>query len=145
MGENVAQFAFGQKFDRQFGDDSGIFAAQCAAGLADLLRNFPLSRFKVSEAFAFGHSGHGIFLSDGLPATCFLSMECIMIAMEMLQLGCVCLWRDVPQKRTKTPAGSPAPSGTRQRSGKRAAKEGRTARGRFVMHRTHGCCERETP
>lgn len=45
-----------------------------------------------------------------------------MIAMEMLQLGCVGLWRDVPRARTETPAGSPAPSGTRQRSGKCAAR-----------------------
>ncbi|WP_165418811.1 hypothetical protein [Sphingobium xenophagum] len=145
MGKDVAQLAFSQKLDLQFGDDRGIFAAQSAAGLVDLLRDFLLSRFKVSEAFAFGHSGHGIFLSDGLPTTCFLSMECIMIAMEMLQRGCLCLLGDVPRARTETPAGSPAPSGTRQRSGKRAAKEGRTAQGRFVMHRTHGCCEREPP
>ncbi|AOF94553.1 hypothetical protein BSY17_3335 (plasmid) [Sphingobium sp. RAC03] len=36
--------------------------------------------------------------------------------------------------------GSPAPTGTRQRSASALRKAGRTAQGRFVMDPTHGCC-----
>ena len=47
-----------------------------------------------------------------------------------------------PEKQQKE---CPAPTGTRLRSASALRKAGRTAQGRFVMHRTHGCCERELP
>ena len=48
----------------------------------------------------------------------------------------------IPENQQK---GSPAPTGTRQRSASALRKAGRTAQGRFVMDPTHGCCGRIMP
>lgn len=48
----------------------------------------------------------------------------------------------IPENQQK---GSPAPTGTRQRSASALRKAGRTAQGRFVMDPTHGCCSHITP
>lgn len=46
-----------------------------------------------------------------------------------------------PRTTAKLQQGCPAPAGTRLRSASALRKAGRTARGRFVMDPTHGCCE----
>lgn len=45
-----------------------------------------------------------------------------------------------PRTTAKLQQGCPAPAGTRLRSASALRKAGRTARGRFVMDPTHGCC-----
>ena len=47
-----------------------------------------------------------------------------------------------PRTTAQLQQGCPAPAGTRLRSASALRKAGRTARGRFVMDPTHGCCRR---
>lgn len=66
--EQVAKFAFRELFDGKLGNHIGIFSAQRAAGLFDLLDHLALARFEVGEAFSVGHLGHVHRPFDGLPA-----------------------------------------------------------------------------
>jgi hypothetical protein len=48
----------------------------------------------------------------------------------------------VPMRSVDLQQECPAPAGARLRSAGALRKAGRTARGRFVMDPTHGCCGR---
>ncbi|WP_287003276.1 hypothetical protein [Sphingobium sp.] len=58
MLEQVAKVSFAQLLNLHLAYNGGIFAAQSAAGIEDLLRYFRLARFEVCEPITVIQLGH---------------------------------------------------------------------------------------
>ncbi|QNG48592.1 hypothetical protein [Sphingobium yanoikuyae] len=58
MLEQVAKVSFAQLLNLHLAYNGGIFAAQSAAGVEDLLRYFRLARFEVCEPITVIQLGH---------------------------------------------------------------------------------------